>query len=359
MATNDFVPFAIGGGANVQTPSVYAANPLLPTGNVAGVASSIFNNTALRQANFVASQFAQFLANQTQTNVQDNGVAVQLLSQINAVLMPLPPVMTALVSSGTWNPTFYFFCASANATTGATYTNNSVTFTVSSTISGGVLLAASGAAAPTVSGVLTKASGTGDAAITFYAVRAPLYCKYRMAGGGGGGGGSSNSIGAGGGGAGAWAEDIFTAAAAAITITIGTGGGGGSSSGGSGGLGAGGGNGNSSSIGAPVNVTCGGGSGGEGAGNGQTGGAGGTITSGTPLLNGTGHGGPGNSPGSTGATVGGAGGSSLFGGAGTSGVPGSVPIGGESYGAGGGGAGNGENGAAGGGGVVEIGAFYQ
>lgn len=66
-------------------------------------------------------------------------------------------------NGGSW----LFGVSSASATVGATYTNNSITFTVVNTISGGLQLFATGINAPTVSGTLTKATGTGDTTITF------------------------------------------------------------------------------------------------------------------------------------------------------------------------------------------------
>lgn len=65
--------------------------------------------------------------------------------------------------------TYIFTITSGNATAGATYTNNSVTFTVVETISAQTTLVTTAASAPTASGTLTKASGTGDATITFSA----------------------------------------------------------------------------------------------------------------------------------------------------------------------------------------------
>lgn len=63
-----------------------------------------------------------------------------------------------------------FTVTSANATAGATYTNNGHTYTVTSTIvSGTTLLATGDGGVPLTSGTLTKASGTGDATITFSA----------------------------------------------------------------------------------------------------------------------------------------------------------------------------------------------
>jgi hypothetical protein len=64
---------------------------------------------------------------------------------------------------------YTFTVTSANATAGATYTNNGQTFTVLATIVAGTTLLCSGTGAPLASGTLTKTTGTGDATITFSA----------------------------------------------------------------------------------------------------------------------------------------------------------------------------------------------
>lgn len=64
---------------------------------------------------------------------------------------------------------YIFTITSGNATAGATYTNNTQTFTVLETIAAGTTLVTSSTGAPTASGTLTKATGTGDATITFSA----------------------------------------------------------------------------------------------------------------------------------------------------------------------------------------------
>jgi hypothetical protein len=65
-----------------------------------------------------------------------------------------------------------FTVTAANATAGATYTNNGQTFTVDATITGGTTLRTTmqTSTRPLASGTLTKTSGTGDATITFSAV---------------------------------------------------------------------------------------------------------------------------------------------------------------------------------------------
>ena len=64
---------------------------------------------------------------------------------------------------------YIFTVTAANATVGATYTNNGQTFTVLSTIAGTTTLTTVGTGNPAASGTLTKTSGTGDATITFSA----------------------------------------------------------------------------------------------------------------------------------------------------------------------------------------------
>lgn len=208
MVINDFVPFCNENtGTNLPTQSAYLANPNLPIGNQPGIASSSFNNKAIRQGSTMASVIAQLMANQTGADVtddynnNDHAVPPKLLAILNATIKPLDPVVTQYTSgSGNHLLTYKFMCASANATVNATYTDsNSTVFTVTATISAGTELKAKGGTAPAVSGVLTKTGGTGDATITYYAVRSPLYLVVKTQAGGGGGGGSGTTSGTGGG----------------------------------------------------------------------------------------------------------------------------------------------------------------
>lgn len=113
------------------------------------------------------------------------------------------PTVQSFASTGS-TVGYRFTVTSANATIGATYTNNGNTYTVIATISGATTLYCSQAAAPQASGTLTKASGTGDSTITFSAAAtyatyttpsgpSPLYIRVRNVGGGGGGSGSSTA----------------------------------------------------------------------------------------------------------------------------------------------------------------------
>lgn len=192
MATNQILPFcSTDTGTNLPTQGDYAVDANRAIGNSPGIASLKLNNKPLRQATFIASQLAQYVSDKTGNDVLDDAVSAKLLAIMNAAFLPIAPVYTKYLSgSGTHNSTFYFFTTTASATIGATYTNNGNTFTVKSTISSGTVLELLGNGSPSVSGTLTKASGTGDATISFYSVRKPLLIKVRGIAGGGGGGGS-------------------------------------------------------------------------------------------------------------------------------------------------------------------------
>ena len=138
------------------------------------------------------------------------------IGQIKNYLAPIyiPPSQQIFTSgSGTYNLGHAFIVSGANATVGATYTNNGNTYIVLRTVSSSNLVWLSGSAAPTTSGTLTKASGTGDSTIAFSAYRKSIYLRVRMVGGGGGGSGTgSASVGsAGGGGATTFGTSLLTA----------------------------------------------------------------------------------------------------------------------------------------------------
>jgi hypothetical protein len=181
------------------TESEYLAATDRTSGNKPGIASSKLNNKALRQANFVTSQVAEFLSGQLSNDVLDNNTPLQLLGQIKATFKPYAPLITRYTSgTGTHSTRVIFYINTGNATSGATYTNNGQTFTVVSTIASGVELICTGTGAPAVSGTLTKSGGTGDTTLTFYAYKLPLFIRARLIGAGGGGGANGGNGGAGG-----------------------------------------------------------------------------------------------------------------------------------------------------------------
>lgn len=112
----------------------------------------------------------------------------------------LLPYTRQYAGSGTYGLSYYFVVSTATVVAGATYTNNGQTFTIAENVTAGTLiLCRSSTGAPAASGTLTRASGTGDATVTFTAFLAPLYIKVSLVGGGGGGGGSGTSGGTAGG----------------------------------------------------------------------------------------------------------------------------------------------------------------
>ena len=195
--SNDFLPFAIGASANVESQSTYSTDAQLTNGQTFGsTGSSSLNNKALRQGTFVASQIAQFIVNQTGTSASDNGSTAQFIAQLAATFQYLPPVInTYTSSSGNWNAPYVFFIVavggSSSITSGATFTDSaSHTFTVVTTVgTSATIVTMTGPNAPASSGSLNYVSGSGySGTITYYATRAPLYLEVYVVGDGGGGG---------------------------------------------------------------------------------------------------------------------------------------------------------------------------
>ncbi|WP_236209000.1 hypothetical protein [Pseudomonas tohonis] len=73
MATNQFLPFGTGAGANVLAPAAYAALAARTSGFTAGTAKSQELNSVWRQAAFGVSALAQFIAEQSGDDVLDDG----------------------------------------------------------------------------------------------------------------------------------------------------------------------------------------------------------------------------------------------------------------------------------------------
>lgn len=139
---------------------------------------------------------------------------------VGSTILPLAnmtritPVMTTFLSStSTYYLPYAFTITSGSATVGATYTNNSFTFTVYQTVASATQVIMYGTGAPTSSGTLTKSGGTGDSTITFSYSMAPNVLRVIGVGGGGGGGGggSSNNAGSGTGGNTTFGSSLLTA----------------------------------------------------------------------------------------------------------------------------------------------------
>lgn len=135
---------------------------------------------------------------------------------VTATVTYSPPSIQRFTSStSTYYLHYTFVISSGSATAGATYTNNGITYTVHQTVSSATQVVMYGSGAPTSSGTLTKASGTGDSTLTFSQSKTPLYLEVEMigAGGGGGGSGTTSSGGTGGtGGSTTFGSSLLTAA---------------------------------------------------------------------------------------------------------------------------------------------------
>lgn len=86
---NNILPFCpTDTGTNLLTQSQYAAASDRTNGNQPGIASSKLNNKAIRQATFMTSQLAQFMADKLNVNILDNGDTAALLAQVNSTFVP-------------------------------------------------------------------------------------------------------------------------------------------------------------------------------------------------------------------------------------------------------------------------------
>lgn len=96
--TNQFLPFAVGAGANTLTPTAYAAlTSLLSSGFAAGVANSAQFNTALRQATTAAAGLGQFIANQG-GSANDDGSATNFAAALASALLSVAAASVSFAS---------------------------------------------------------------------------------------------------------------------------------------------------------------------------------------------------------------------------------------------------------------------
>lgn len=102
MATNDFLPFATAGGANVLTPAEWMALASRLTGWTAGVAKSEELNTAWRQALTMSALVGRFIADVGGLDALDNGDIDALLDNFVATYRAQRPNYIAAVG-GTAN----------------------------------------------------------------------------------------------------------------------------------------------------------------------------------------------------------------------------------------------------------------
>lgn len=72
MATNDFLPFATGGSADVMSQADYLLASFVANGFSTGIAETAELNKVWRQSSFVAAAIAQWIVDQTGADVLDN-----------------------------------------------------------------------------------------------------------------------------------------------------------------------------------------------------------------------------------------------------------------------------------------------
>lgn len=286
MPTNDFLPFATAGGANVETQVNYAAAGYVSTGRASGILPSNVYNKIARQSSIAAYLLGQLVVDQLGVDALDNGTVATVLANLKLAIAKTPtqPTVQKFTSgSGTYTPT------SANVRRvrvrmigggggGGARTTNSGVAGSASTFQAGAWTAAGGAAGTVAgaggagggggadgSGTLivrilgqdggvstVQTDATGDSQAIFVggtggcsafggggAQAATTGGTARTNSGGGGAGGNSlvATKGGGGGGAGEYVEFWITSPAAA-TYVVGAGGAGGAAGGSGGGAGA-------------------------------------------------------------------------------------------------------------------------
>lgn len=84
--TVDFLPFATGGSANVESQADYAADPSTTNGFSAGLASSAKFNKAMRQASVLAAAMANWVSQKLNASVLDDGNLTNLVDQIDGAV---------------------------------------------------------------------------------------------------------------------------------------------------------------------------------------------------------------------------------------------------------------------------------
>ena len=178
---NDLLPFEV--RANVTITSKVGPLPADFEHDIEAwyTASSVDYPIKLVEPGFYRTRIRDVVDPPSATNLfgsiyYDTARKIEISSNVTPIVLnyfkrPTKPVFVTVL-------THTFTVTSASATIGATYTNNSQTFTVTATISGAVTLVCTSPGSPASSGTLTKASGTGDATITFSSVSSGTQYSY-------------------------------------------------------------------------------------------------------------------------------------------------------------------------------------
>jgi hypothetical protein len=101
---NDFIPFAVGGSANVTAQATYAANTTLTqNGFQAGIAKSPDLNKVWRQSSIMAAVLAQFIVDQSGQNAVDDGTTATLEANLIAAIRNASKQTVILTDTGAAN----------------------------------------------------------------------------------------------------------------------------------------------------------------------------------------------------------------------------------------------------------------
>lgn len=87
MSTNDFLPFGTDPSAHVIDQATYLAAAFRALGFSNGIAVAEQLNKVWRQSSFVSAALAQFVSNQTGTDVLDNGDLAAFIAKLNSAVV--------------------------------------------------------------------------------------------------------------------------------------------------------------------------------------------------------------------------------------------------------------------------------
>ncbi len=113
---NDFLPFAVGSGANVESQTSWVSDSVVAQGFQAGLANSAQANKVLRQATIIAAMIAQFIVDKSGQPAIDDGTTATLETNLTASINALITAFAAnaLGSGGTiYTPQFASVMANA------------------------------------------------------------------------------------------------------------------------------------------------------------------------------------------------------------------------------------------------------
>lgn len=85
-ASTDFLAFATGGGANVESQASWVSDTVVTNGFSSGLASSAKVNKALRQGSFIAAGLATWMSQQINGNVPDDGNLTNFVTFLSQAL---------------------------------------------------------------------------------------------------------------------------------------------------------------------------------------------------------------------------------------------------------------------------------